>query len=335
MIKAVKKLVPKSLKLFYKLQRSKKSVLTDFIYDYKRYVRFSGTAALNKQDHMKAFLIKEYHAIEKGLALRHPKPGFGTARISRLIDVLKTYLDKFNADATTDITLSALEQYLDFNNGFNIDSSSNLDEIRKLLAKNKDRSSDNLGGIKSVSRSDIFSAVNFDYSNFVKSRFSTRDFSDVKVSNDLLLQAIDDARYTPSVCNRQAWKVYVVDSDNSLLRDKFLSVQNGNRGFGEYISSLLVITGKLSSFFDYERNQVFVDGGMFSMSLLLALHAKGLGTCCLNTSYTAERNEEFKKVIDIDEDSVPIMFIAVGHLKESYNVAISQRKPIDEIVTIL
>lgn len=330
----IKKIAPKYLINTYRSLKFKRKIKNDFMYDYKRYIK-NYASILNTKEGLQAFLIKEYHAIEKGLALRKPKPGFGELRISMLVDNLKLYINKYGADSTANITLKTLKEYLEFDNQFNDQENKVISKIESVLSEFNDTNSADLGGTKNVFKSDILSTLNFDFSAFVRSRHSTRDFTDVPVETDILLKAIDDARFTPSVCNRQAWKVYVVSCDNKELKDSFLNVQNGNKGFGEHISSLIVITGKISSFFEYERNQVFVDGGMFAMSVLYSLHSNGLGTCCLNTSYTAERNEEFKKVVQMDEDCVPIMFIAVGNLKDNYKVAISQRKSLDEIVSVL
>lgn len=332
----IKKVAPKYLINTYKSIKFKREIKNDFMYDYKRYIK-NYASLLNTKESLQAFLIKEYHAIEKGLALRKPKPGFGELRISMLVDSLKLYINKYGADSTTNITLKTLKEYLEFDKQFNDKENNAISKIKSILSEFDIIATNfaDLGGTRNVCKSDILSTVNFDFSAFVRSRYSTRDFTDVPVESDILLKAIDDARFTPSVCNRQAWKVYLVNHENKDLRDRFLNVQNGNKGFGDHISSLLIITGKLSSFFEYERNQVFVDGGMFAMSVLYSLHSNGLGTCCLNTSYTAERNEEFKKVMQMDEDCVPIMFIAVGNLKDNYKVAISQRKSLDEIVSVL
>ncbi|PSK91456.1 nitroreductase family protein [Taibaiella chishuiensis] len=336
MIALIKKAVPRSVKTFYRHQKSLLAIVKDFCYDYKRYRKHYASIHLKTKDNLQAFLIKEYHAVEKGMALRNARQGFGVERITRLIRETEHYINCYGYDSTTDITLKTLKEYCAFDARSNTKANPVIPMIEKLLAKTEILDHvNNGGGTKEIRKTDIDNSIHFDYSRFVRSRFSTRDFTDIPVDTALVMEALDDARFTPSVCNRQAWKAYVVDHSNPELKQKFLGVQNGNRGFGEYISTLIVITGKLSAFFDYERNQVFIDGGMFAMSVVMALHARGLGTCCLNTSYTAKKNEAFNKVMDLDSDCVPIMFIAVGNLKEQYKVAVSARKPLAEIATVL
>ncbi len=285
---------------------------------------------------MQAYLIFQYHAVEKGLSFRNIKLGFGGVRIIQLIDALNIYLKKFEKDETTDITVAALKEYMEYDKEHNPDGNSVIPKIEEVVRNYEDRNIDGAkGGTKTIQKSDILNTVNFDFESFFKSRFSTRDFTDEPVALDLVMNAIDIAKYAPSVCNRQAWKVFVIDHNKPELKSRFLEVQNGNRGFGDRISTLLVITGKLSSFYSFERNQVFIDGGLFAMSVVLALHSKGLGTCCLNTSYSAEAHELFRNVMPLEDDCVPIMFIGVGNLQEKYKVATSSRKPLNEIVTIL
>jgi hypothetical protein len=136
---------------------------------------------------------------------------------------------------------------------------------------------------------------------------------------------------TPSVCNRQAWRVYVFTDDEDKRR--VLQHQNGNRGFGDRISQLLVVTCDLSAFVTIgERAQAWVDGGMFSMSLVYALHFAGLGTCCLKAPNEIREDRALRRVCGIPDCEVVIMMIAVGHLIEEFAVAQSARRALEEVV---
>jgi nitroreductase len=331
----IKGIIPKKVLNVYKDYKINIEILPDFIYDYKRFIKQSASSGLKNKEWTQAFLIREYHSIEKGLTLRNTKPGFGLERIAIFMDVLVGYEKNYGRDFTVDICISTLKEYAVFDKNNNRNFNPLIEKIEDLSLKFSDQTFKQLGGFKKVLKSDVVSTLNFDFEKFFKSRHSVRDFTDEPVSREIVLQAIENSLYTPSVCNRQAWKVYLIDHTNEELKTKFLNVQNGNKGFGEHISSLLVVTGKLSSFFNYERNQVYIDGGMFAMSLVLSLHSKGLGTCCLNNSFTAAQNDAFMNVTEMDKDCVPIMYIAIGNLKDEYKVALSQRKSIDEIVEII
>jgi nitroreductase len=83
-----------------------------------------------------------------------------------------------------------------------------------------------------------------------------------------------------------------------------------------------------------ERNQAWIDGGMFAMSLVYALHALGLGTCFLNWSVTEDVDRKLRPHLKVTEHDVIITMLAVGHLPERFRVAHSQRKPIDQALVL-
>ncbi|TRZ46027.1 nitroreductase family protein [Robertkochia solimangrovi] len=339
---SIKNILPTSwvvrLKQMKDYSLHKRIVNEGFAYDKKKFEKNSASFNLNTNEKLKSFLIKEYHAIEKGLALQRPKVGFGQERIKNLIEYLSYYIDEYGVDDVIVVTKNVLLEYKSFDEAYNKDKNELIPLIDDILKKITDHNLKDIrigGGTKKIKKSDVFNSIsNIDFDTFFKTRYSVRDFSDEPVNVDVLLEAIDTAKYVPSVCNRQPWKAYVIRPENTELKSKLLSVQNGNKGFGDSISSLIVVTGKLSHFFAYERNQVFIDGGMFAMSIVLALHSKGFGTCCLNLSYTAEMNRKFDEIMNFDKDTVPIMYIAVGNLKQDFKVAISNRKLLNEIVKV-
>jgi len=112
-----------------------------------------------------------------------------------------------------------------------------------------------------------------------------------------------------------------------------LDWQPGNKGFGHLASRGLIVTADLQSFSGTgERNQPFVDGGMFAMSLLYALHALGLGACPLAWSMRPAQDREMRKALGIPDSEAVIMMISVGHLPDSLQVAKSHRMPIEHVL---
>lgn len=102
--------------------------------------------------------------------------------------------------------------------------------------------------------------------------------------------------------------------------------QPGNRGFGHLASRALVVTVDLQAFSGPgERNQAWVDGGMFAMSLLYALHSLGYGACPLAWSQRSSFDRQARAALGIPPNEVIIMMIAVGTLPERFRVAVSQR----------
>ncbi|NKW01242.1 hypothetical protein GS922_07610 [Rhodococcus hoagii] len=72
--------------------------------------------------------------------------------------------------------------------------------------------------------------------------------------------------------------------------------------------------GDLRSFLTSgERNQVFIDGGLFSMNLVHGLLARGVGTCCLNWSVDAPQDAKLRRALNLPPHEVVIMMIALGY----------------------
>lgn len=82
-----------------------------------------------------------------------------------------------------------------------------------------------------------------------------------------------------------------------------MSYQNGNSGFGHTVPALFVITSDMRIFEKSgERNQGWVDGGLFAMALVYALHALGLGACMLNWSQDHDQDDALRAAFEIPDD---------------------------------
>lgn len=89
---------------------------------------------------------------------------------------------------------------------------------------------------------------------------------------------------------------------------------------------LLLVTSDIRAFMNNgERNEPFVDGGLFSMSLLYALEAYGLAACPLNAMFNLSQDRQTRELLDIPDYEFPVMYIAVGNFPESVPVCYSTR----------
>ena len=141
------------------------------------------------------------------------------------------------------------------------------------------------------------------------------------------------AQKSPSVCNRQSSKVYIIDNEE--LKGKILKMQNGNRGFGHLANKIIIVTSNLKAFNGIgERNQSYIDGGMFGMSLLYALHYKGLGTCAVNWAVNSNQDKKIRKELNINLSENILFMVLVGHIPNMFNVAKSTRKNMSDILKV-
>ncbi|MFC2139600.1 nitroreductase family protein [Bacteroidota bacterium] len=333
--KILKAVLPKSIIKF--LERTLKyfKTLSCYLYDFRRYAKYSNT--VHPEDNpqkLEARITAHYHVIEKGLSLKEIKPKFGQAVVNDLIHLLSFYVSKNYSTGNAQFisAIGALEDYIQFNKSVNADVNDVDEKVAKLKAHVTGDSK--IGGTIEISKKDILKLANSDFEQFVTGRHSIRHFTDEMVDVSLINKAVKIASRTPSVCNRQSWKVYALNEREKI--DKILSVQTGNRGFGHTVNMLLLVTSDLN-YFDGagERNEAFVDGGLFSMSLLYALYNVGLGAVSLNWAVEKKRDKQLRKMIDIKKSENVIMYIAVGHLPDKIMVPQSTRKEPDDIITIV
>jgi nitroreductase len=180
------------------------------------------------------------------------------------------------------------------------------------------------GGTIVLDTADGNGAGHLDFAAFARSRHSVRNFADRPVDEATILGAIDTARFAPSVCNRSSGRVYYSFDRKDIT--EALKVQQGATGFMATIPCLMVVVSDRRAFYSVgERNQCFVDGGLFAMSLVYALHGLGLGTCMLNWSKTPKVDQDLRRRFRIDDEHEIISLVAVGHRPDNVRVARSPR----------
>lgn len=164
-------------------------------------------------------------------------------------------------------------------------------------------------------------------------RRSVRSFRPEPVDQAVLRRAVQVAQLSPSACNRQPWRLHFYNDRPSI--NALLALQNGNRGFGQTIPTLLVLTSDARSFFDAsERHEPYIDGGLFAMSLVLALQAQGIASCCLNWCVEPPQDSAAHQVGQIPASERIVMFIAAGHAEESALVPRSPRRETDSVLLV-
>jgi hypothetical protein len=113
---------------------------------------------------------------------------------------------------------------------------------------------------------------------------------------------------------------------DSETRAKVLALQNGNRGFGHTAGCVIIVTSDLRTFSNsFERNQCWVDGGIFAMMLSLGFHDQGLGVCMLNWSADMDRDQDLRNTFPIPDHEAIITFMVVGPIPDHITVARSAR----------
>jgi nitroreductase len=298
----------------------------EYFTDFTQYCRSSSLIGVKSNEQLLARISAHSHMIEKGLCMKPMKPSFGVESNLQLIDLIKQGLniglkDKFEVVSA----ISALKQYQNVHKEHGIEINSVLEEKMNSLFSNLHIIDTHKGGKKEITKKDLLLKWSIDFHSYIRARHSIRSYTNEPIDNNTIEKCIDSANYSPSVCNRQTSRVLIIDNESEIK--KALQYQNGNRGFGHLATKLLVVMSDIRYFNDLEeRNQNFIDGGLFSMSLLLALQSEGIGACPLNWCVSHKTDKAFKEAFDISGHYSVIMFISLGQIPEKLEVAISKRK---------
>lgn len=274
---------------------------------------------------LEGLIIKEYHRLEKSLS----NPSFASNRgVSAAFSLLSS-LEKVNTlnykfNHQYYVGLKVLEKFVKEQNSEEIW----VKEIHSRLSLlNKNRSlNDNLDcGIHDYKLSIDCNTLPF--TSLVKNRRSVRFFTDKLVDISTINKALSISSMTPSVCNRQAWFTFVVQSSDCI--EIFRDI---HKGFSDKklqkLNTLLVVTFRRSMFsYPSERFQGYTDGGLYSMSLMYALTSLGVSSCPLNANLSPKKENILRSKFKISSDYGLVMFIACGYQDSTIKIPVSSRTP--------
>lgn len=295
-------------------------------YDMYRFLRYAGYKGyINNAAKRDYKAIKIYHRLEKCLSFREQRKGAGVSAADDLIRLFRNSKHHAIRGFHEIMSLRVLKVFAR-NPGVPT-------YIGEWLSQHAGSSLED-GGTEVVTAEDLGRGVLADPEEFFFSRHSIRDFAAKEVPEQLLTRAVKLAIQSPSVCNRQGWFVYTCQTRATI--DKALSLQNGNAGFGHEIPALMIVCFDIRAFdTGGERNQGWIDGGMFCMSLISAFHALGVGSCCLNWSKTPGDDRRIRKMLPIKAHHTILMMIGVGFPNNSLKVCASARRPVESFIETL
>ena len=300
-------------------------------HDANRYYNaasWAGPVSRHLLTHIESDLIKHYHVIEKGLSMPDFRARAGTDVLRHLIQLLEIWKSE-GGDGSAFHYLASLAVISDYHRrhqALGIDVSDLIPS--EILMTPSLRLPE--GGAKppvAVTESDLAA-----FDRIALSRHSVRNFDPSRIPDrSVVTDAVRVATSTPSVCNRQTWRVHFYEGAEA---QRILAFQNGNRGFGHLIPTVAVVTSDMRLFAGgAERYQAWIEGGMFSMNFILALHARGISSVTLNWSRLNRDDRTFRAVARIPDYERIAMLIGLGYAASGHDVACSPRSPAETFIT--
>ena len=307
---------------------------------FKRFLRWISLDTSSDKARIETRLAFDVHRLEKGLSHTHFKVGFGKAVLSEISKrmILLQHADPDYLENPLYVqAIAALHEYQQHNSADGYD----LDRVRHLFPADiwSSASAYHPAGQSPAAGSFVVSHnskrdnINRPFVDLAMHRYSVREYADTPVSQQTLDNVYSIAMKTPSVCNRQSVRVYQI-SDAEKIKSA-LDIQGGFRGYA-MPPTLLFVTSDIRAFMNVdERNEPFVDGGLFAMTLLYALEAYGLAACPLNAMFSADADAKTRELLHIPDYEFPIMYIAVGNFPEEVPVCRSTRREFNSILTVI
>ncbi len=338
----IKKMLPRPLK-------NKMGAVKQSITDQKtlkeqaqRYSHWISRPDSQDKARVETRLAFDIHRLEKGLSHQEFRFGFGKRvllEISKRMTMLERVDSNYAKNPLYIQGLAVLHEYQERHERVDYD----LENIRQCFAQNIWEAAQRYdpnnpmccvrAGSTMLATSSKVDNRSKPFVDLAENRYSVREYANHPVSQELLDKVYAVSMKTPSVCNRQATRVYEITNPEIIA--KALRIQGGFTGYKEP-PVLLFITSDIRAFMDNnERNEPFVDGGLFSMSLLYALESYGLAACPLNAMFNPNQDKETRDLLGIPDYELPIMYIAVGNFPEVVPVCVSTRKSPEEIVRII
>lgn len=287
------------------------------------------------EENLRAKITFHYHAIEKGLSNANLRLGFGKRAFKELFWAMDKFIEKgySTKDFRFQSAISVVKSYVELHR---VNSHTTKEIDAKLIKYSKYLLQENneIGGFITLKKIGLPNFEKLGFRELALSRYSVRDFGIEDIEESKIFEAIDIATKTPSACNRQAWKVYYIKS-HKMVAD-ILAIQGGLSGNGLNLRKLLLVTSdKQYMNGGHERNQTYIDGGLYTMSLLYALESANIACCTLNTNFNLDRERKMRELLEISDSEDFIAFIALGSYPEVMKVAKSPRDDHSSITTVI
>lgn len=320
----------KSLKrvAYYALQAMKV-----YPYDAIHFYRHSLSAGLINEDRFLGAITLRAHVVEKGITMPNRRYNFGEDNLRDLIKLCNKYIqEKYDTERTQfKAAIGVIFEYelihLENNQSLPHNIASEIEALHRLFPHciiNRQLRLD-----KKI----MFQRGDFKY--IAENRHSIRNFCG-EVSIQKVLDSIQLAQTAPTACNRQPTRVHIIENTHteSDFFHRILALQNGNRGFGDSADKLLIVSVNPETYlYPQERHAIYIDGGIYTMNLLYSLQYYGIAACTLNTSFTRESNKQLKQILHTHNEFIAI--IAIGDCPDIVNVARSDRKTMNHIITTI
>lgn len=307
-------------------------LIPTMLYEYYRFATNCARAKMSKSpEKLLSDILMISHALEKGLSIHIKKQGFGLAKLELLVKGIHTYVMKYGYSEKLLIPLSVITQYIAYQENQGLENSSltaskekyiETLELLKLTKENLTK-----GGYLTLTKQNMLVLKKANFKDLCEHRYSFRHFSDERVTDEIIAEALEIAKKSPSACNRQSFRVHVYEGKQ---KNDVLYSQGGARSFYKEANRAIIVTADMERYFINEVHLGYVDGSLFAMSLIYAFTYLGIATIPLTICQPLKILKKFASDFGIPSNEYPVLVIALGHYPEKAEVSMSERYPVTD-----
>lgn len=306
----------------------------NYFQDAINYYKYSYVFKKENFNKIEADIIMAYHSVEKGFLHEIIRPKFSKNKIENIIKNIDILQEKKILKINSQIlaAINVLIKYYEFhlNNGIDIGEFFSKYKYEDYLSlKNK-----KFVAVHVVDNNYFYDNRLCGFDKFSNSRKSLRDFTGEIIDINLLNNVVELSNKSPSVCNRQSCSIYLLDDKEKI--GKVLKIQGGFTGYEKNVNQLLILVSNKNYFFSIgERNQMYIDGGIYLMNLLYSLHFYKIAACPANWGKCVRDDKKIRKYVNIPMSEQIICMIPIGIATQTITYAHSERRRAEETLKVL
>ena len=304
------------------------NIYNQFRHDAKDFSKYYLNSAEKNRDFRFSIMLI-VHSLEKGMCFNDPRP-FGLDKVKELVGMLNHYSEIQKQEFEYQLGISVLFAWMDFFEEHGWQSEAAYKEVKQFLS-DKQRNCDMVAGCKEYIPTTADPVV---YEKMFLSRHSVRDFQDKKINPEDIKFALKCFVETPTACNRQMCRVYYIH--NKGVTELLNRVVIGVPGFNKKTIQYFIITYDLASFaYSGERQQGLFNAGLCTMNFVNGLHAKGIGSCCLQWSNKRNEDKLVRKKLGIRSSERIGIVIGAGYYLDNNTIPCSLRRKPKDVIKIV
>lgn len=307
-------------------------LILNYFEDCRLYYQHSNVFSKRTYKKKESFITLNYHSIEKGFLHDDFRYRFGKDKVEELVALLKD--PEIESEASTQIAAGYLAacRYYEKHRDANISIEDYFPHCDYERFKKRQTIEGPIAPIRSSFQ--YFDQSERAFPDFAKSRASVRSFTGERIRIEVLKSVVELANTAPSVCNRQPNQVYAVSEKQKINR--ILAIQQGLRGYTDGINQLLILVTDRSYYYSVgERNQMYIDGGLYLMNLLYSLHYHRVAACPAHWCLDREHDRLIAAELNLREAQKVICLVPIGVPKEHFRVTLSQRRSEEEVLKVI